>query len=75
VIGQGKKMKSYVDVKIRSGYERDEELVEAIHKFADDTDGWKFLTEQSKEYASFTGEGSCAVLRALCANVTETPTP
>lgn len=56
-------MKTYVDVKIKSGYEHDEEFIEAIHQFAEDTDGWKFLVEQSAEYSSFSGEASCAVLR------------
>lgn len=58
-----KHMKTYIEVSIVSRYEDQNELINALRAFCNDAEGWQYLEEQSKKYASATGEPSCAILR------------
>lgn len=56
-------MKTYIEVSIVSRYEDNNELIDALRAFGNEADGWQYLEEQSKKYASATGEPSCSILR------------
>lgn len=56
-------MKTYIEVSIVSRYEDHDDFISALREFATSVDGWEYLGEQSKEYATHTGEPSCVILR------------
>lgn len=62
-------MKTYIEVSIVSCYEGQNDFTNALRAFGSDADGWAYLEEQSREYASATGERSCAILRLGNAHV------
>jgi hypothetical protein len=56
-------MKTYIDVLITSRYEDPHDFILVMKGFGDHVMGWEFLAAQSEEYASLTGEPSCALLK------------
>lgn len=62
-------MKTYIEVSIASRYEDQNELIDALREFGNESDGWQYLEEQSKKYASATGEPSCSIMRRGDAHV------
>lgn len=55
-------MKTYIEVSIVSRYEDHDNFIGALREFATSVDDWDYLDAQSEEYASVTGEPSCAIL-------------
>ena len=55
-------IKTFVEVEISSSH-TDQALIALIRRFAEETQGWQYLEEQSRIYATAVGEASCAVLR------------
>jgi hypothetical protein len=58
-----KRMKTYIDVLIVSEYEDKKDFIEILKEFGNHAAAWAYLEEQSKDYASQTGEPSCLILR------------
>jgi len=56
-------MNTYIKVSISSHYPDHNDLIRALSELGKAEKGWEYLEEQSKEYASLTGEPSCAILR------------
>lgn len=56
-------MKTYVEVLIISSYGDLAEFIDALRRFAISVEGWQYLEAQSKDYATATGEPSCAILQ------------
>lgn len=56
-------METYIEVSIVSRYEDHNDFIGALREFATSVDDWEYLGTQSEEYASVTGEPSCAILR------------
>lgn len=56
-------MRTYVEVLIVSSYGDPAVFIDALRQFAASVEGWQYLETQSKDYATATGEPSCAILR------------
>lgn len=55
-------MITFREVSLKSKNLTDEEVIDVLKRFSQQTSGWRFMADESEEYAEHVGEASCMLL-------------